>query len=104
MKEEDKREQVIMEGYEKLAFGDICDPIRLLFCEEVSPRALKKMDLFSVAEIKRPKGGGMEIKFVDRLKALQCMEAFVGANKADGGFYEALERSAGALGDEDDEV
>ena len=104
MREEDKREQVIMEGYEKLAFGDICDPIRLLFCEEVSPRALKKMDLSSVAEIKRPKGGGMEIKFVDRLKALQCMEAFMGANRADGGFYEALERSAEVLGDEDDEV
>ena len=104
MRDEEMREQVIMEGYQKLAFGDICDPIKLLFCEEVNPRALKKMDLFSISEIKRPKGGGMEIKFFDRIKALQCMEAFAVANKADGGFYEALERSAGLIEDDADEV
>ena len=29
------------------------------------------MDLFLVSEIKRPKDGSMEIKFFDRLKALE---------------------------------
>ena len=94
----------ILQGYERLAFGSAADAVRLLFVEDVSRQMLRGMDLFTVAEIRRPKGGGMEIKFFDRIKALQCMEAFAGANKADGGFYEALERSAGMLGDEDDEV
>ena len=45
--------------------------ISLLFMENPSVDKLKTMDLFSVAEIKRPKDGAMEIKFFDRLKALE---------------------------------
>ena len=33
------------------------------------------MDLFLVSEIKRPKDGSMEIKFFDRLKALEKLGA-----------------------------
>ena len=96
----DEKER-IMEGYSKIAFGSIRDPIKLLFCEELNPRALSRMDLFAISEIKRPKGGGIEIKFFDRIKALQCMENFAMENRAEGGFYEALERS---VREEEDEA
>ncbi len=94
--EKEIRENVL-EGYRRIAFGDISDPVRLLFCGEVTPRALKNMDLFSVSEIRRPKGGGMEIKFFDRIRALQCMQELGGEDDSPCGFYQALERGAQAL-------
>ncbi len=42
-----------------------------MFLEDPHPDSLKTLDLFSVSELRRPKGGGMEIKFVDRMLALQ---------------------------------
>lgn len=59
------------EGFHRLAFGGIHDAVRLLFCEDVNPRTLKNMDLFAVSEIRRPKNGGMEIRFFDRIEALR---------------------------------
>lgn len=58
-------------GYRKLAFGSICDAVSLLYKSDPSQEDLEKMDLFLVSEIKRPKDGSMEIKFFDRLKALE---------------------------------
>lgn len=90
-------EEKILEGYRRIAFGDISDPVRLLFCEEIAPRALKSMDLFSISEIKRPKGGGMEIKFFDRIRALQCMQELGMEENGSCGFYQALEKGSEAL-------
>lgn len=87
----------VLEGYRRIAFGDVSDPVRLLFCEEITPRALKSMDLFSISEIKRPKGGGMEIKFFDRIRALQCMQELGAEGGGVCGFYRALEDGARAL-------
>ena len=61
------------EGFRRLAFGGIHDAVRLLFCEDVNPRTLKNMDLFAVSEIRRPKNGGMEIRFFDRIEALRLL-------------------------------
>ncbi len=94
--EKDTREMVL-EGYRRLAFGDVRDPVRLLFCEELSTRTLNGMDLFNVSEIRRPKGGGMEIKFFDRIRALQCMQEVDRADSAPTGLYQALEEGAKAL-------
>lgn len=58
-------------GYQRLAFGSICDAISLLYKSDPSKEDLEGMDLFLVSEIKRPKDGSMEIKFFDRLKALE---------------------------------
>lgn len=90
-----KSRRKILRGYEKLAFGSVTDAVRLLFLEGDECR-LDTMDLFNVAEIKRPKGGGMEIKFFDRIKALQCMEA-VEDGGTSGGFLQALEAGAAHL-------
>lgn len=90
----------ILEGYRRLAFGKVQDPVRLLFCEELTPNALKKMDLFNVSDIKRVKGGGMEIKFFDRIRALQCMQELGGEEQSLSGFYQALAQGAQALSDD----
>lgn len=93
----------VRSGYEQLAFGGIEDAVRLLFAEELSPRVLKGMNLFNISEIKRQKGGGMEIKFFDRIKALQCMEGLdTGPGKADRLLY-ALENSMKSLSEKESE-
>lgn len=58
-------------GYERLALGKVTDAIKLLYCENLSDDEIEKLDLTNIAEIKKPKDGAMEIKFFDRLKALE---------------------------------
>lgn len=88
-------------GYERLAFGNISDSIKLLFCENISAKDLEKMDLFNIAEIRKPREGAMEIKFFDRLKALEKLEE-IDANAKDEGsaFYKALEKGFEKLNSE----
>ena len=87
----------IEKGYEKIAFGSIGDAVKLLFMEELKPKEAKKLDLFTVAEIKKPKGGGMEIKFFDRIKALQCLENISRQESSPSSFYEAILKGAEAI-------
>ena len=101
--------QEYTEGLRHLAFGEIQDAVRLLYApeEQILP-ALGEMDLFNISEIKRPKGGGMEIKFFDRLKALEKLQALEAAEgNTAAAFYQALEAGAkgvwqeGGAGDRD---
>lgn len=97
------RKEQILSGYERLAFGSVADAIRLLLSDEPDTFKLDKLDLFNIAEIKRPKGGGMEIKFFDRIKALQCMEELdESSNAGQAGFYRALQFGARALAQKED--
>jgi len=89
-------------GFRRIAFGSIADAVRLIDGERDE---LESLDLFMVSDIKMPKGGGMEIKFFDRLKALEAL-ASLEATDSDGGsmpFYKALEASAKMLSKEQDE-
>lgn len=89
-------DEQVKQGLLDLAFGDISDAVSLLYLsdEEVLER-LPKLKLFNVSEIKRPRGGGMEIKFFDRIKACERLKELTTV-KADEGlsFYQALEKSA----------
>ncbi|MDO4459349.1 MAG: hypothetical protein Q4C42_04565 [Clostridia bacterium] len=96
--------EIIMAGYKKIAFGDIKDAVRLAFSDELTPRELARLDLFAISELKRPKGGGLEIKFFDRIKALQCLAEYSGENRNDGSFFTALEKSASSMNSGEDEV
>ena len=59
-------------GLKRLAFGNCTDAVYLVFADELPPPdVISGLDLFNVSEIKRIKGGGVEIKFFDRLKALE---------------------------------
>jgi phage terminase small subunit len=55
----------------KIAFGRINDAVKLAFAEEVTPEMIERAELSCVSEIKRVKGGGVEIKFFDRMKAAE---------------------------------
>ncbi len=78
-------------GYERIAFGSVNDAVRLLFEGEAFGTAPEGYDLFNVAEIKRPKEGAMEIKFFDRLKALEKLEQYGHEDeKGPADFYQAL--------------
>jgi hypothetical protein len=93
-------------GYQRLAFGSICDAISLLYKSDPSKEDLEGMDLFLVSEIKRPKDGSMEIKFFDRLKALEKIEqlSLSESDKYSVSLYKAIENStkASAGGNDDD--
>lgn len=85
-------------GYERLAFGSIADCIKLLYMETPTLQRLEAMDLFMISEIKKPKDGAMEIKFFDRIKALEKLsEAQEDTHEKSLPFYRALERSADML-------
>lgn len=67
-----KENDYIKEGLKQLAFGKCNDAVFLAFAEELPPPSLiENLDLFNVSEIKRVKGGGVEIKLFDRLEALE---------------------------------
>lgn len=62
----------ITAGLKRLAFGNCTDAVYLVFADELPPpEIIEKLDLFNVSEIKRVKGGGVEVKLFDRLKALE---------------------------------
>lgn len=59
-------------GLKRLAFGNCTDAVYLVFADELPPPdVISGLDLFNVSEIKRVKGGGVEVKFFDRMKALE---------------------------------
>lgn len=66
-------EAEVRSGLERLAYGRANDAVALAFCEEVTPEMLAGADLYNVSEIKKVKGGGVEIKFFDRQKALEAL-------------------------------
>lgn len=78
-------------GLLRLAFGNYDDCIKLLFCD--GEPDLSVMNLFNISEIKRPKGGGLEIKFADRMKALALLYEIGKRSEDEDGlsFFEALE-------------
>lgn len=85
-------------GYERLAFGNVTDAVRLMFSENPDMQEISSLDLFNVAEIKRPKDGALEIKFFDRIKALEKLEtADNDENRGVSDFYRAL------IGDDDEQ-
>jgi len=92
--------QEVCEGLRRLAFGSVTDAIRLILSENPpSPAELEGMDFFNVSDIKCPKNGGLEIKFFDRLKALEKLAELGGAPQEQGiqHFFQALDESAKAL-------
>lgn len=59
-------------GLKRLAFGSCTDAVYLVFADELPPaEIIGKLDLFNVSELKRVKGGGVELKLFDRMKALE---------------------------------
>lgn len=93
-------ETAVKSGLRRLAFGNCGDAVTLVFADELPPsHVIEKMDLFNISEIKRVKGGGVEIKFFDRLKALEKLyelEKTQNSENSAAGLIEALSHSAGS--------
>ena len=89
-----KRTANVKKGYEKLAFGSVNDAVRLLFGEAPAPEELERMDFDNIAEIRRLKDGGLEIKFYDRLRALECLRGLSERGAGDSPLYRALLKCA----------
>ena len=88
-------------GYQRLAFGSIADALRLLFAESPTEQELRDMDMFTVSDIRRNKDGMLEIKFFDRLRALEKLGADAKEDNAGvAGLMEAIGRGAMAAGGE----
>lgn len=75
----------------ELAFGKANDCVRLALEEDLR---LEKLDLGLLSEIKRNEKGTVEIKLVDRLKALEQLAALAQSQGTDlESFLQALQES-----------
>ena len=88
----------IAAGYARLAFGCVSDAVKLALHPDDEAVPLEEMDLFAVSEIKCGKNG-VEIKFFDRLKALEKLEALTHSRESDNAkeLFSAIGRGAAAL-------
>ena len=98
----------VSDGLRRIAFGSVADAVKLaLNADEIGD--VENLDLFSVQEIKFAKNGGIEIKFYDRIKALEALASMPdGSGDDTTPFIEAIvkgsEAIAGSIRSEDDEV
>lgn len=102
-KENRNDENLVFAGFSRLAFGSISDAVKLILSVNGdNPPSPDDLDLFNISEIKFTSGKGMEIKFFDRLKALEQLSKLSESslNSSALSFYEALERSANGDSDE----
>ncbi len=86
-------------GLKRLAFGSVADCLKLILSDTEEGFEIESMDFFNISEIKKPKGGGLEIKFFDRLKALEKLSVICenGDEISTMPFYDAIRKSAKAL-------
>ena len=91
--ERDAKLAEVTEGYRRLAFGSVADAVKLILSDELPDGS----------DIKCPKSGGIEVKFFDRLKALDRLCELSNAASAgeNSDFLSALDRSARALRGDD---
>lgn len=89
------RERVVQRLYE-MALGRANDAVRLAYFQEPTEEEIRRLELGAVAEFRRSNLGSVEIKFIDRVKALQ---ALAGLLEADGGeaedFFRAMTAEMG---------
>lgn len=79
-------------GYQRLAFGNTSDAVSLIYSEDPGEADIGSMDLFMISEIKKPKDGSIEIKFFDRLKALEKLEQ-ISSDSPFANFFDAIGES-----------
>ena len=93
-KKEVRREDVI-EALKEIAFGRVNCGVELAYLEDPTAERIRKMDLSTVAEFKRGANGAVEIKFVDRVKALGALYEMLGGGDENEAaeFLQALEQA-----------
>lgn len=88
--------ELISTGLERLAFGSSNDAAFLVFSEEnITPERIASLDLFNVSEIKKVKGGGVEVKFFDRQKAMEKIYDYASGDNTENAASNLIEALAG---------
>ena len=85
MEKKDVRREDVIEALKEIA----------TYLSEPTAQLIRKMDLSAVAEFKRNGNGTVEVKFVDRVKALSALYDMLGGGDADEAaeFLQALEQA-----------
>ena len=88
----------VLQELKKIALSRPNAAIELAYMDRPERRTIQRLDLSAVSEFKRNSAGAVEIRFVDRVKALQALcEVLDGG--ADGeqadDFFRALEEAGG---------
>lgn len=86
------RREDVLRGLARLAFFA---PEGLGEALESEEEGLRGLDLSAVAEVKRSANGALELKFVDRVKALATLYELLGSGENEGAeaFFRALEEA-----------
>ncbi len=85
----------ILKKIEDLAGSRVNDAVRLAFLSGEEMGSMGERDLPPITELKRNSNGTVELKFIDRLAALQWLLEQAGAEAPQAlKLYEALERGA----------
>ena len=71
--------QEIIEELRRLVKSRNNDAVKLAWMDGGDLNRLARLDLRGVTELKRTEKGGFEVKFVDRLKALELLERLCSA-------------------------
>lgn len=96
---------IVMTGLERLAFGRANDAAMLVFSEEPPERwKIDSLDLFNVSEMKKVKGGGVEIKLFDRQKAMERIYEYAGEENSSSAAANLIEALSGNGDEKNDEV
>ena len=89
-----KRREEVIEQIEALTASRINDAVRLAFLTEEEMGLLDRLDLSAVTELKRNSNGTVELKFLDRLAALQWLLERAAEDPQAEKLYEALRDGA----------
>lgn len=94
-----KHRDEVLRQIEALAASPVNDAVRLAFLSEEELPALDGLDLSAITEFKRNPNGSVELKFIDRLAALQWLMERAGEDPRAEKLYEALNAAAGQEGE-----
>ena len=73
-------QSLVIAGLSRLAFGSANDAAKLVFADDLPPKELlDSLDLFHVSELKRVKGGGVEVRLFDRQRAMERLLDLAGS-------------------------
>lgn len=90
----DIRREDVIRRLAELCFGRANDAVQLAFLKPGEEKDLAQLELSAVAEFKRGTNGALEVKLVDRVKALQLLYELLGGEEMGlSEFYEALEQA-----------
>ncbi len=100
------RMQEVADGLRRIAFGNITDVIKLVTAENIGDIDPEGLDLIMISELKMPRGGGIEVKLQDRVKALERLQQIAAntAEESQSSFFGALSKTAQLLEEGNDEL